>query len=366
MSNKEPITPPEGKVDGKILVALSGGADSVYLFLHLLNEGTAVEAVHCNFRLRGEESDRDEEFCKRLCERKGVKLHLAHFDTKEYAKLHKISIELAARQLRYKYFEQLRQDIGAQFIAVAHHKDDQAETIIHNIVRGTGIKGLCGMRKQNGNIIRPLLDITRVQIEEQLAAWGETFVTDSTNLEDDATRNKIRHNIIPLLKEINPKAVENIARMAQHLTETAEIEDSFYKTLEARFEKGELQATDYTEGFLNFLLSPKGFNGSQIQNILKALHCPETKMFLSKDFVVDICRKQLYISPRIEDTFVEKITPSGNLMRRPKVGDRFKPKHFKGTKLLSDYLNEKKLTPAQKRQVVVVENQQGEIIDVII
>ena len=148
-------SPLRGDLGGCILGALSGGADSVYLLLSLLSQGVAVEAVHCNFNLRGEESERDELFCKNLCERKGVRLHIAHFDTKAYAALHKISIELAARQLRYNYFEQLRKDIGADYIAVAHHKDDQAETIIHNLLRGTGVKGLCGMQAKNGNIIRP-------------------------------------------------------------------------------------------------------------------------------------------------------------------------------------------------------------------
>ncbi|MCF0208378.1 MAG: tRNA lysidine(34) synthetase TilS [Bacteroidaceae bacterium] len=349
-----------------ILVALSGGADSVYLLLSLLSQGVAVEAVHCNFNLRGEESERDELFCKNLCERKGVRLHIAHFDTKAYAALHKISIELAARQLRYNYFEQLRKDIGADYIAVAHHKDDQAETIIHNLLRGTGVKGLCGMQAKNGNIIRPLLGITRKEIEQKLAELNEPFVTDSTNLEDDATRNKIRHNIIPLLKEINPQAVENIARMARHLTETAAIEEEHYSALLCRYENDELSGTDFTEGFLHYLLSPKGFNSTQIQNILVALRKPETKTFLSKDYIVDICRKKLYISPNIPDTFQEKRTPSGCLMRRPKAGDRFRPKGLKGTKLVSDYLNEKRLTPAQKRQVVVKEDADGKIIEVII
>jgi len=350
----------------KLLVALSGGADSVYLLLSLLSQNTDIEAVHCNFHLRGEESNRDEKFCEELCNRKGVKLHIVHFDTKEYAAAHKISIELAARQLRYEYFEQLRKEIKADFIAVAHHKDDQVETIIHNLVRGTGVKGLCGMQMQNGYIIRPLLDITRKEIEEKLAERGESYVTDSTNLEDDATRNKIRHHIIPLLKELNPKAVENISRMAKHMNETATIEEQHYSTLLHQFENDELSSSDYSDGFLHYLLGPKGFNSTQIQNIKSAIKNPETKMFLSKDFIVDICRHKLYISPNIPDTFVPRQTPSGNLLRRPKAGDRIRPKGLKGTKLLSDFLNEKRLTPAQKRKVIVEETPDGKIIDVII
>lgn len=338
----------------------------MYLLLSLLSQNIDIEAVHCNFHLRGEESDRDEKFCKELCARKFVKLHIANFDTKEYAALHKISIELAARQLRYEYFENLRRDVGADFIAVAHHKDDQVETIIHNMVRGTGIKGLCGMQEINGNIIRPLLGITRKEIEEKLSEWGESYVTDSTNLENEATRNKIRHKIIPLLKELNPQAIENISRMARHLNETAAIEDKHYSTLLQRFEKGDIRTEEYTEGFLHYLLAPKGFNGSQVLNILSALQKPESKMFLSKNYIVDICRKKLYVSVNETDTFLPEHTPEGNLLRRPKRGDRFRPKGLKGTKLVSDYLNEKHITPPQKRQVLVVENKEGEIIDVII
>ncbi len=305
-------------------------------------------------------------FCRDLCHRKNVKLHTVDFNTKEYASQHKISIELAARQLRYDYFEKLRQEISADYIAVAHHKDDQVETIIHNLVRGTGVKGLCGMQETNGYIIRPLLNITRKEIEEKLAEWGETFVTDSTNLEDDATRNKIRHHVIPLLKELNPQAVENIFRMSEHMKETATIEDRHYSTLLQRFNSNELTTEDYTEGFLHHLLSPKGFNATQIKNILAALQQTDTKMFLSKDFIVDICRKKLYISPNAPDTFEPYYTDEGHLVRRPKSGDRFRPKGLKGTKLVSDYLNEKQLTPAQKREVTVVENPEGKIIQIII
>lgn len=350
----------------RLLVALSGGADSVYLLLSLLSQRVDVEAVHCNFHLRGDESDRDERFCRELCQRKNVKLHTIDFNTKEYASEHKISIELAARRLRYDYFERLRQEIGADYIAVAHHKDDQVETIIHNLVRGTGVKGLCGMQEINGKIIRPLLNVTRKEIEEKLSILGESYVTDSTNLEDEATRNKIRHHIIPLLKELNPQAVENIFRMSQHLKETAEIEQSHYLMLLQRYENGDIRPEDFSEGFLHFLLSPLGFNTTQIKNILAALQQADTKMFLSKSYIVDICRQKLYISPNTKDSFEPYFTKEGNLVRRPKAGDRFRPKGFKGTKLVSDYLNEKLLTPPQKRKVKVVENGVGEIVEVLL
>ena len=166
----------------KILVALSGGADSVALLVALLKLGYHCEAVHCNFHLRGAESDRDEAFVKQLCEKKGVKLTTAHFDTTSHAKAQGISIEMAARDLRYKQFEKLRASSEAEAIAVAHHRDDSAETVLLNLIRGTGIKGLRGIQPRNGNIVRPLLCVGRADIIDYLIWRGEEFVTDTEEL----------------------------------------------------------------------------------------------------------------------------------------------------------------------------------------
>ena len=143
------------------LVALSGGADSVALLLILQQLGYRIEAAHCNFRLRGEESDRDEEFVKSLCRKRNIQLHIIHFDTNEYAALHQVSIEMAARDLRYGYFRQLCQDIGATSVCVAHHRDDAVETSLMNLLRGSGIHGLTGIRPKNGHVVRPLLCVSR-------------------------------------------------------------------------------------------------------------------------------------------------------------------------------------------------------------
>ena len=158
--------------DGLYIVALSGGADSVALPRCLLALGYRIEAAHCNFHLRGEESDRDEQFVIQLCQQLEVPLHLAHFDTRSYAQLHKVSIEMGARELRYHYFEQLRQDIGATDICVAHHQDDSVETLLINLIRGTGIHGLTGIRPRQGHIVRPLLCVSRMEIEEGLKKIG--------------------------------------------------------------------------------------------------------------------------------------------------------------------------------------------------
>ena len=218
---------------GKYIVALSGGADSVSLLFvlkHLERElGIGVEAAHCNFHLRGAESVRDEEFCKQLCGRLDVPLHLIHFDTQAYADLHRVSIEMAARDLRYGYFENLRRDIEAQDICVAHHRDDSVETVLLNLVRGTGLRGLRGIQPRNGNIIRPLLSLSREDIVQYLDALGESYVTDSTNLHNDVKRNKIRLDVMPLLRELNPSVSQSIFESSLRVGEALKVFDEAMK-----------------------------------------------------------------------------------------------------------------------------------------
>ena len=159
--------------DGKYIVALSGGADSVTLALALCELGYKIEAAHCNFHLRGDESDRDEKFCIDFCKHNNIELHRVHFDTVAYAKMRKVSIEMAARNLRYSYFAQLKKDISADAICVAHHQDDSVETVLMNLIRGTGIDGLTGIAPKNGDIVRPLLCVSRADIENELQATGQ-------------------------------------------------------------------------------------------------------------------------------------------------------------------------------------------------
>ena len=203
------------KTNNLYLVALSGGADSVTLLLLLKEHGFNVHAAHCNFHLRGAESDRDETFCVELCRGLGVELHRAHFDTREYAELHKVSIEMAARELRYNWFAQLCKDIDAAGVCVAHHRDDSVETVLLNLVRGTGLRGLTGIKAKSEQtmtcrhnpqkqsklvVLRPLLCVSRAEIEDFLVKRGQKYVTDSTNLEADVQRNKIRLQVLPVLR----------------------------------------------------------------------------------------------------------------------------------------------------------------------
>ena len=254
------------------LVALSGGADSVALLLLLKEAGYNVHAAHCNFHLRGAESDRDEAFCVELCQQLGVELHRAHFDTREYAELHKVSIEMAARELRYKWFDQLRQDMGAAGICVAHHRDDSVETVLLNLVRGTGLRGLTGIQPRNGFILRPFLCVSRAEIEAFLSGRGQKYVTDSTNLEADVLRNKVRLQVLPLLCELNPAVSENIQRTAENLVEAQKILDAIsdnYKNSNV-LELSELEKYGSSEYVVFEWLKNYGFNGSQVHQILDA------------------------------------------------------------------------------------------------
>jgi tRNA(Ile)-lysidine synthase len=263
--------------ESPVLVALSGGADSVALLLVLHNLGYKCQAIHCNFHLRGEESNRDEEFVTSLCKILGITLDIVHFDTTEYAKSHGISIEMAARELRYDAFEKQRKLIDAQAIAVAHHRDDSAETLLLNLVRGTGIRGLRGIQPKNGYIIRPLLCVGREDIIDYLKWRGQDFITDSTNLTSDYTRNKIRLEVIPKLAEINPSIKESLAGTAQRVSEAELI---------YRHAVGEAVKRVKTENsidiellkkeiapatLLHEILSPLGFNSKQTEDIYDSL-----------------------------------------------------------------------------------------------
>ena len=391
------------------IIALSGGADSVALLLLLKNAHFNVHAAHCNFRLRDDESDRDEAFCAELCQRLGVELHRAHFDTREYAELHKVSIEMAARELRYKWFEQLRQDIGAAGICVAHHRDDSVETVLLNLVRGTGLRGLTGIQPRYGNILRPLLCVSRAEIEAFLAEKGQKYVTDSTNLEADVQRNIVRLEVLPLLRKLNPAVAENIQRTAENLVEAqqvlnvaiAKINDSNILNL------SDIEIYGSSEYLTFEWLKKYGFNGNQVRQILEA----ETGKIISSMTGYDVLkdRGRLIVEPALEPfkpmripeegtyvmggsdaEFVGKNTENKTLrvrkmpvyvskdphiatldatkvsfpltVRRVEEGDWMQPYGMKGRKLLSDLMTDLKMTVFEKRRQLVVVDSQGVIV----
>lgn len=207
----------------RLLLGLSGGADSVALLrlMHgsrLYRAGAlSVKCVHCNFSLRGAESDRDESFCRELCGQLGIPLQIVRFDTHKEAASRKVSLEVACRDLRYDYFRTLINNEGWQRITVAHHLNDNAETLLLNLMRGSGINGLKGMLPDNGEVFRPLLSICREEILEFLKAINQTYVTDSTNTDSDFRRNFIRNEVLPLLETRWPSAIKSIAHSAELL-----------------------------------------------------------------------------------------------------------------------------------------------------
>lgn len=208
--------------DKPVLVALSGGADSVSLLDVLVRAGYSCIAAHCNFHLRGAESDRDEAFVRDLCGKMNVELVVTDFDTLSYARAHNEGIELAARELRYTWFEQVAREKGCQAVAVAHHQNDQAETLLLNLKRGAGLRGLAGMRPKSANpmatdgvpVVRPLLCTTRDYIEHYLRdKRGLRWVTDSTNADTSIPRNAIREQ----LKNYSKTEIEHMAQTAEYM-----------------------------------------------------------------------------------------------------------------------------------------------------
>ena len=391
------------------LVALSGGADSVALLLLLKNAHFNVHAAHCNFRLRGEESDRDEAFCVELCRRLGVELHRAHFDTREYAELHKVSIEMAARELRYKWFGQLREDIGAAGICVAHHRDDSVETVLLNLVRGTGLRGLTGIQPRNGYILRPLLCVSRAEIEAFLTEKGQKYVTDSTNLEADVQRNIIRLEVLPLLRKLNPAVAENIQRTAENLAEAQQVLNVAIAKINGSniLNLSDIEIYDSSEYLAFEWLKKYGFNGNQVRQILDA----ETGKIVSSTAGYDVLkdRGRLIVEPALEPFKPMRIPEEGTYVmggsdaefggkntenktlrvlkmpvyvskdphiatldatkvcfpltvRRVEEGDWMQPYGMKGRKLLSDLMTDLKMTVFEKRRQLVVVDSQGVIV----
>ena len=380
------------------IVALSGGADSVALLLLLDEMGYKFHALHCNFHLRGEESDRDERFCEDLCLKKNIPFHRIHFDTLMYAETHKMSVEMAARELRYRYFEQLRKDIGAEGICVAHHQDDTVETVLLNLVRGTGLRGLTGIQPRNGAILRPLLCVTRTEIEAYLATKQQDYVTDSTNLETDFVRNKIRLQVVPLLRQLNPAVSENIVRTAEHLTEAQKVLDAVVDTYKGsnQLDLCALQQVGSAEYIVFEWLKQYGFNGSQVQQVISA----ETGSIFSSPTGYEVLkdRGRLLVEPTImaftpiripeegtyvlpddrrlnvrrSNPFVSKDSHEATLdarqvrfpltVRRVEEGDWMIPYGMTGRKLLSDLMTDLKMSLFDRRRQLVVVDAQGAVV----
>ncbi len=398
--NKEKLLQPQAKV----IVGLSGGADSVAL-LHILHSlGYQCVAAHCNFKLRNEESDRDESFVRELVADFKIPAFFINFETTEYAKSHNISIEMAARDLRYDWFEKVRLEQNASFIAVAHHIDDNVETLLINLVRGTGLRGMTGIPVRNGYIIRPMLCCTREDILAYLVRFNLQFVEDSTNASSDYMRNKFRNEVIPLLEEINPSAKQVLAQTIDRFKGiqsefqtyisklSAEIVE--YKNEDVFIDIELLKREPHPATVLFELTYSYGFHPDQIQDVVNHLESISGKLFISDTYRLVKDRKKLIIN-KIEKVDSTEIAISENLeeifspiqlhfllqnnssdfqfstksnrvhidadklkfplsMRTWREGDSFVPFGMKGNKKISDFYIDQKLSLNAKEKTYLL------------
>jgi tRNA(Ile)-lysidine synthase len=318
---------------------------------------------------------------------------------------------MAARVLRYGYFSQLRQDIGAEKVCVAHHRDDAVETLLMNLMRGSGVHGLTGIRACNGEIVRPLLEVSRQEIEAYLHSIGQDYVMDSTNLVDDVVRNKIRLNVLPLLEQINPNVEENIGKTARFMQEsekviTAAVDeqkrvliacDKNTETESVSIQK--LQQLPSPELFLHEWLSKKGFNAAQVEQVAEHLEGVSGRAFKTQDYTLLIDREQLVLAPRKMPMKSVKIPEEGRYridedfcidvkerkdvsisksddcatidkakvkfpitVRTVQNGDAFVPFGMTGKKLVSDFLTDRKCSLIEKRNQLVVTDKDNVIL----
>lgn len=313
----------------RVLVALSGGVDSVVLATLMLRSGYTFSVAHCNFHLRGEESNRDERFVRSWAEKNKIKLFVAEFDTYEYMQQKGISLEMAARELRYSMFKDLMTSQGFSLLATAHHADDSAETFFINLLRGTGIAGLHGILPKHDNIVRPLLFATRKEIFDFAKANNIPFVEDSTNEETQFLRNKIRHRLFPLLKDLCPNFDTVIKKDIDRLRETEIVFRSVIERLRADIIEKEsnickinidrLKKLHPIRILLYELLSEYGFNETDSNNVLASLDKESGKQFFSKTHRLLKDRNYLFITPLNADQHQERylLNESQNMVNYP-------------------------------------------------
>ena len=382
-----------------VLVGVSGGADSIALLTVLVELGYSCIVGHCNFHLRGEESMRDEHFTETYARKLGLPFVKVDFNTRDYAAEHHLSVEMAARELRYAWFEEMRCVHDAQAIAVAHHRDDNVETVLMNLIRGSGIRGMSGIRPKNGFVIRPLLPVTRQEILQWLAERQLEYVTDSTNLSAAYTRNFIRLRVLPLLETINPSVRTAINRTAEHLAETESLfayvmADARKRVFEAenRLSIKALMQYPSPKTVLFELLKAFHFTPSSVDEIFLSLNKESGKLFFSSSHRLVKDRDCLLLSPlaaagekevyfltgeegcwsgpidlafsrivRIEELHIQKDKDIAYfdldklkfplVLRHWQQGDWFVPFGMQGRKKLSDYFSDKKFSRLEKEQV---------------
>lgn len=391
--------------DAGFLIAVSGGADSIALLHAFKCLNLNISALHCNFGLRGRESDTDEQFVRHFCDSSGIALDVKHFDTRSYALEKGVSIEMAARELRYAWFHEMKRQKRMDYIVTAHQADDVAETLFINLCRGTGIKGLGGIRAINGDVLRPLLTCSRQDILVYLEQQRLEYRNDSSNESLDFTRNIIRHKIIPVCKEINPSFLRTVRNNCRNFHEAESL--YLYGTEELRKKVVEYEADEMlihidktmgtpAPGTLLFeLLRPYGFNRHQVSDILDSRLAAPGKIFRSKNYMLTRGRTCWRIFKQTEPTdlpaCIEKpgiyrvggqnirmeLIPRSALacipadphiacldagkikfplqIRRWEKGDKFCPLGMhRQKKKLSDFFNDRKFSTKQKEECLLL------------
>lgn len=399
----------------KLLLAVSGGIDSMVM-LHLFNAcGYKFAVAHCNFNLRGQEADADEALVSNTCKTMGIELFVKHFETTEYAAHNNVSIQVAARELRYSWFSDLCNEKGFTSVAIAHNKNDVAETVLFNLTRGAGLKGLTGIKPKSNSIIRPLLFACRYEIEDYAAQHAVAYRNDSSNAQTKYARNRIRHNVLPELQEINPAAIDNIYSTSLHLANTWQAIEAMNVDFRARVRSEvsnevhycieELVKYPFRQLFLIEELSNFGFSPAAAIDIEKSLYSQPGKIFYSSTHRLIRDREVLIVSQaevskeeievHIDDGVAQIVEPIAlsfkvidndssftipksadvaaldfcklhfPLTLRPwREGDWFIPFGMKGRKKISDFLVDQKV-PLHRKQSVYVLESKGDIVWVV-
>lgn len=401
----------------RLLVAVSGGVDSIVLMHLLYRLDFSFGVAHCNFGLRGDQSDGDEQFVRQLADKMGVEVYVKHFDTTNYAEAQKISTQMAARDLRYTWFEELMKTHVYDFLVTAHHKNDVIETVIFNLSKGTGIEGLHGILPKNGHIVRPLLFAEKENIKAYAEAYEIKWREDVSNASNKYARNLIRNQVIPLLKKVNPSVEDGINRT---VGKVSLVERAFFDDLETLKQKltserdgmlyiqwRKLQEDQNAFVKLFYMLKPYGFHFDHVRQLFDNLenNTESGKKLFSSTYTLFTDRDRLIITPtetveEEEEKLIQEIEPivsfqtqslSMNLLkkedyqlerqasiavldadkvkfplilRRWKAGDKFKPLGLKGSKKVSDFLKDEKLPSPFKPKVLVLESE-GKIIWVV-
>lgn len=392
------------------LLAVSGGVDSMVLLDLFQKLGLKFQVAHCNFQLRGEESEDETQFLNEFCQKRQIILHIKYFDTKNYAVQYKQSIQMAARELRYAWFQELLIENQLDYLVTAHHLNDQIETYFINSLRATGTKGLIGIPAKNEQIIRPLLSFSRTEIEQYATDNQLEWKEDSSNQSTKYIRNKIRKEIIPILEEISPDLYQNFQQLFSNVKEDYLLKDEFLTQIKQRFTRKEQDVLiiDFEKlfqeenGFIKLkqILLPYGFSdenelekmlqsisGKYIQNadyqLLKnrgELHLREINLNFNKElhfFIkkneqeenITLIFENFFLKNRADFQFVAEFDAENIQfplhIRVPKEGELFQPLGMNGRKKISKYLKDKKLSIFEKEAVRVLVDAKDEILWVI-